>query len=134
MERRFVLAAPYLFELSSLASGDRTAGFIINGIDRGDLAGHEEVTIGDVNGDGFSDLVIGARCADPHEKDRAGESYVVWGSKAGGFPAVIESSSLDGSIGFVVNGIDMGDKARRLLGPTGDISGHGFDDLLIGDV
>ena len=39
---------------------------------------------GDVNGDGFDDLIIGARSADPNGIGQAAESYVVFG-KAGVF-------------------------------------------------
>ena len=91
-------------ELSSL---DGTNGFIINGIDADDLSGRSVSGAGDVNGDGFDDLLIGAFSANPNGMEIAGESYVVFG-KAGGFDASLELSSLDGVNGFVINGIDAG--------------------------
>jgi hypothetical protein len=41
-------------------------GFAINGIAAGDSSGESVSSAGDVNGDGFDDLIIGARGADPN--------------------------------------------------------------------
>ncbi|CCQ52779.1 integrin alpha [Crocosphaera watsonii] len=35
---------------------------------------------GDINGDGFDDILIGASSADPNGNYDAGESYVVFGA------------------------------------------------------
>ena len=67
---------PSVIQLSTL---NGTNGFQINGIDGGDRSGFSVASAGDVNGDGFDDLVIGAYGAN----GAAGESYVVFG-KAGG--------------------------------------------------
>ena len=61
---------------------------------------------GDVNGDGFDDLIIGAR-ADPNG-DGSGASYVVFG-KASGFAADLNLSTLDGSNGFKLSGVAASD-------------------------
>ena len=58
---------------------DGTNGFTLNGIDRRDASGYSVSSAGDVNGDGYDDLIIGARGAGPGGKDSAGETYVVYG-------------------------------------------------------
>ena len=57
---------------------------------------------GDVNGDGFADLIVGAPRCRPERHD-SGASYVVFG-KASGFAANIDLSVLDGTNGFKLSG------------------------------
>ena len=75
-------------------------------------------TAGDVNGDGFGDLIIGAFGADPNGAD-SGASYVVFG-KAGGFAPTLNLSTLNGSNGFKLSGV----AALRLLRPLGERGGR----------
>ena len=121
-------------DLSSLATGDGSTGFVINGIDQNDRSGGSVSSAGDVNGDGVDDLLIGARSADPNGNGSAGESYVVFG-RTTGFAASFDPSSLatgDGSTGFVINGIDVNDRSGFSVSSAGDVNGDGVDDLLIG--
>ena len=108
----------------------RTAS-VLNGIDASDESGFPVSSAGDVNGDGFDDLIIGSSAADPNGISRAGESYVVFG-KAAGFTASVELSTLDGTNGFVLNGIDVDDFSASWLSGAGDVNGDGFDDVIIG--
>lgn len=104
------------FELADL---DGSNGFVLEGIDGGDFSGASVSGAGDVNGDGFGDLIIGAFGADPDSNNRAGESYVVFGSSSG-FPARLELESLDGNNGFVLEGIDAGDGSGESVSGAGD--------------
>ena len=116
-----------IFELSSL---DGTNGFVINGIDAGDNSGRSVSAAGDVNGDGIDDIIIGAEDADPNGTN-SGESYVVFGSDSG-FGASVELSALDGTNGFVINGIGIGDQSGISVSAAGDVNGDGIDDIIIG--
>jgi hypothetical protein len=98
------------------ASLNGTNGFRINGEGKGDIFGDCVACAGDVNGDGFDDVVIGAPGASPNGKD-SGASYVVFGH-ASGFAASLTVSSLNGANGFRVNGEAAGDYTGRVSGPA----------------
>jgi len=116
-----------------LSTLDGTNGFILNGIDVDDLSGISVSSAGDINGDGFDDLIIGANTADSSSNgiSNAGESYVVFG-KGTAFNASINLSTLDGTTGFVLNGVDINDGSGISVSSAGDVNGDGFDDLIIG--
>ena len=110
---------------------DGSNGFAINGINEGDRSGRSVSSAGDINGDGLDDLVIGALRATPDGRDSAGESYVVFG-RSSGFPARLELSDLDGSNGFVLNGVDKSIFLEFSVGSAGDVNSDGMDDLIVG--
>lgn len=122
---------PAVFELSLLPSGDGSEGFVLNGLDDFDSSGISVSSAGDINGDGFGDIIIGAPFGDPGGDDRAGEAYIVFGTDQG-FDPQFELSSLNGSNGFVVLGLDEYDNAGISVASAGDINGDGFDDILVG--
>ena len=110
-----------------------TNGFVLLGADPTDRAGNSVSNAGDVNGDGIDDLIIGANGADPGNPERpfAGESYVVFGN-TNGFPASVNLADLNGSDGFVINGIDAFDSSGFAVSGAGDVNGDGIADLIIG--
>ncbi|WP_395646394.1 FG-GAP-like repeat-containing protein [Terricaulis sp.] len=116
------------FDLSTL---DGSNGFRLDGIDANDFSGHSVASAGDVNGDGFDDLIVGARNAAPGGDSNAGETYVVFGA-AGGWSASLNLATLDGSTGFRLDGIDAGDDSGWSVASAGDVNGDGFDDLIVG--
>ena len=106
-----------------------TNGLIINGIDAGDQLGFSISGAGDINGDGFADVVIGAPFAEP-SGIFSGETYVVFGTNGGA--ASIDLSALDGTNGFVVFGVDSSDQSGVSVSVAGDINGDGLTDFIIG--
>jgi hypothetical protein len=116
------------FNLSDLNGSN---GFAINGIAADDRSGYSVSSAGDVNGDGFDDLIIGAAYADPNGINAAGQSYVVFGSNTG-FAAGLNLSDLNGSNGFAINGIAADDWSGWSVSSAGDVNGDGIDDLIIG--
>ena len=54
---------PANIDLSTL---DGTHGFKLSGVAADDHSGCSVASAGDVNGDGFADLIVGASGADPH--------------------------------------------------------------------
>jgi hypothetical protein len=116
---------------ASIATLDGANGFKMIGEATGDFLGHAS-SAGDVNGDGFADVILGASRNDANGKD-TGTSYVVFG-QAGGFAASFSLSTLDGTNGFRLRGALPGDYAGFTVGGGGDVNGDGFADLLVGAV
>jgi hypothetical protein len=79
---------------------DGSNGFVLNGVAAGDFSGVSVSAAGDVNGDGVDDLLIGAFLG-----SSSGASYVVFGASGVGSSGILELSDLDGSNGFVLNGV-----------------------------
>ena len=82
---------------------------------------------GDVNGDGVDDVVI----AIASEADDTGRLYVLYGRR-GTFDADFALGDVDGSNGFVINGVAAGGRAGTSVSITGDINQDGIADLIIG--
>jgi Ca2+-binding RTX toxin-like protein len=71
-------AFPATIDLSALSTAD---GLRLRGEAAGDYSGASVSAAGDVNGDGFGDLLVGAYLADPNGTS-SGASYVVFGYDA----------------------------------------------------
>jgi len=118
---------PSPLDLSSLENG---SGVVINGVTANDYSGSSVSAAGDINGDGIDDLIIGAPYASPNGS-YSGASYVVFGSDQG-LVSPLNLSTLNGSNGFVINGVKQNDYAGGSVSAAGDINGDGIDDLVIG--
>ncbi len=114
-------------EMTSL---DGTNGFRLDGIAKYDHSGSLVSTAGDVNGDGFADVLISAHYADING-NASGSVYVVFG-KASGFDAVVNLADLNGANGFAINGVSALDELGSSISNAGDVNGDGFGDILIG--
>jgi len=119
---------PSVIESSDL---DGANGFKIIGIQTYDYTGISVSSAGDINGDGFDDIVVGAYGADPNESDGAGSSFVIFG-RSGGFSPLLNLSALGDNDGIQINGIKDFDASGRSVSSAGDVNGDGFDDLFIG--
>src|SRR5690606_9693372 len=64
-------------DLLNLASSE-FRGFRITGAAPGDFAGYSVAAAGDVNDDGFADIIIGAPYSSPDGRINAGASYVIF--------------------------------------------------------
>ena len=72
---------------------------------------------GDVNGDGFADLIVGA-AFDDNNGFTSGSARVL--------------SGFDGSVLYTFNGDNAGDLFGRSVSGAGDVNGDGFADLIVG--
>ena len=112
-------------DLSALTA---TEGFAITGASSGDRAGWSVAGLGDVNGDGADDVLVGADSADDGGSN-SGAAYVVFG---GAGAADVDVADLNGSNGFTLVGSDSSDYAGFSVAAAGDFNGDGHADLVIG--
>lgn len=88
----------------------------------GDNLGFSVASAGDVNGDGFDDLIIGARSNDG-SGIQAGRVYLFYGPVSGQLAASDADAIISGA---------AFDELGRSLAPAGDLNGDGFDDIILG--
>jgi FG-GAP repeat protein len=103
------------------ASGPSTTpNWTDTGSTRGEFFGHSVATAGDVNGDGFSDVIIGA--PNPTHGDKFGLAYAFYGSPSG----------LSATPNWTVKGEQAVGWFGRTVRTAGDVNGDGFDDVVVG--
>lgn len=100
----------------------RNADAKITGESALDGLGGAVSSAGDVNGDGFDDLLIGARSNDTRGT-QAGRAYLFHGPLEGVHGALEADAIISG---------DPFDEMGWSVAPAGDVNGDGFDDVLVG--
>jgi hypothetical protein len=112
-------AYAYFGDATGLAT---EAGWTFDGETSGDTFGISLAAAGDVNGDGYVDLLVGANGYDEVPADNAGKAYAFLGGPKG--PQATAAWSVVGE--------SAGDQLGRALSGAGDIDGDGYADVLIG--
>jgi Ca2+-binding RTX toxin-like protein len=106
-------------------------GFSITGTSGNAGLGKSISGAGDVNGDGFADLIVGAPGSSTGGGLYAGSSYVIFG-KLSGFAAELNVRTLDEAAGFRLDGASANERSGDAVSGGGDVNGDGFDDLVVG--
>ena len=81
---------------------------------------------GDINGDGYDDILIGAPRYEEYNTNFSGKTYLLYGRPS--FPYYISASSMDAT--FLGAGDD--EHCGCSLALDGDANGDGLDDMVIG--
>jgi hypothetical protein len=142
--------------LSNIASSSIGGGFVINGEHSNDFSGHSVSSAGDVNGDGFADLIVSSHGSTMV----AGKSFVVFGKETIAAVNLSTISNETSADGFVIGGgkditgrmhlsqtilatSSAGDVNWRggnlpsnltilAVSSAGDVNGDGLSDLIVG--
>ena len=114
-------------DLSTFATST-AHGFSITGATAGDYSGWSVGSAGDVDKDGYSDMLIGAPYASPNSQTQAGTSYVLYGGTG---LANVNLASLS-TRGFSIAGANAGDQSGYAVDTAGDVNADGYSDMLIG--
>jgi hypothetical protein len=99
---------------------DDVADLTLTGAEAGDLLGYSVASAGDVNGDAFADLIVGAPGSDAAGVD-AGRAYVYHGGPGTDDVADVTLTGAAASNGF-----------GGSVASAGDVNGDGLADLIVG--
>ncbi len=114
------------YVVSGLTTGTRNItniGHKLIGDSSGDYSGLDVAGLGDVDGDGWDDVMVGAYAAD-NNGGSSGTAFIVLGPVSG----TVDLGSADGAW----HGEKSSDSAGREIEAAGDVDGDGFHDALIG--
>jgi PKD repeat protein len=127
-----VIVGAYLYDSAYPAGGrayvyyGSSAGlvgspWVVSGQGQAAYLGHSVGTAGDVNGDGFADIVIGSDRYDGDQQEE-GRVYVYHGSSTG---------LATGPADWMADGNQAGIRFGLAVGTAGDVNGDGYADLLV---
>lgn len=109
------------------AGGACTPSAELTGAAADDFFGNSVAGVGDVDGDGFGDVFVGARNA-TDGIDRPGRAYLFLGSATG----ISDCDVGTGCADMMITGETNGDLLGISVSGGGDVNGDGFDDIIVG--
>lgn len=122
---------------------DGTTGYVIDGQIQWGRSGYNVSSAGDIDGDGFDDILISTPRAEEEGEQVSGEVYIIFGGRDnlhdldaadGTIDGTINPFYLDGQTGFVIEGISTEEHSVPgiSMASLGDLNRDGCDDVFIG--
>jgi hypothetical protein len=102
---------------------DATPDLTLTGLAAGDQYGRSTSKAGDVNGDGYGDVVVGAYAHDIGPVQNVGQAYVFYGGP-----------SPDATADLTLTGTDVFDSFGISVAGAGDVDGDGYADIIVGSL
>ena len=109
-------------------------GFKMLGAVANDRSASSVSGVGDVNGDGIPDVIVGSYYASPLGRQYAGISYVIFGhtSASSSFADIDLLTFTSGPKGFKILGALANGYSGFAVSGAGDVNGDGVGDVLVG--
>jgi hypothetical protein len=102
------------------ANMDNIADVVLTSAAPGDNFGNSVSTAGDVNGDGYSDVIVGGYLNDNRGVD-AGQAYIFYGG-----------ANMNSAADVTLTGTSAGDHFGLSVSTAGDVNGDGYSDVIVG--
>lgn len=152
----YVAESPGEINIQNIANGLSTKGVAFYGGHPNDFAGYSVALIGDINGDGYGEMVVGAPSYGTDVIEHAGRVYVVYGGPD--MTNIVLENIANGVGGFVMDGTGgfdhpyptreigeslaypefydgfggpQGEGAGFDVAPAGDVNGDGIPDIIV---
>jgi hypothetical protein len=99
------------------SSMDNTSDVIMTGEGTYNAFGNVVSGAGDVNNDGYDDVIVGAY----RYNSNTGRAYIYYGGNL-----------MDSTVDIIINGKGIGDEFGRAVSSAGDVNNDGYDDIIVG--
>ena len=117
-----LLGATHTIDLASW-----NGNFSVKGNAPFDAFGYK-ISQGDINGDGFDDIIAGAYYADPLQRNAAGSVYIFWGTAYSSQEVNLDLSQQNADV--VIYGAHTNDQLGKEIA-VGNINNDQYDDIII---
>ena len=118
------------FNFGSDTLSPGSTGFTITGAGISNYFGYSVSKAGDINNDGYDDILIGAH----YQSTQRGAAYVIYGGEKSSMSNILLNSALDPLKGFVITGTAASNYFGFSVSAAGDINKDGYDDIIIGAI